>query len=103
MFVFVILSFFSVAYTSYLYSYSQHASIYSGIYSHSLGYVCEFLLLILHWFPLNLIILKVGVTFFWGVGFVVLYHVGFSSFVGWYFIYNSLGTLCLFLLCSNSS
>jgi NADH-ubiquinone oxidoreductase chain 4 len=86
MFVLVLLSFFSAAFTSYLYSYSQHGSIYSGLYSCSLGYVHEFSLLILHWFPLNLIILKVDVTVFW-VGFVVLYHVGFSFFVGWYFIY----------------
>nr|YP_009350723.1 NADH dehydrogenase subunit 4 [Silvestritermes heyeri]AQP27649.1 NADH dehydrogenase subunit 4 [Silvestritermes heyeri] len=65
MFVLVLLSFFSAAYTLYLYSYSQHGSIYSGLYSCSLGYVREFLLLFLHWFPLNLIILKVDVAVFW--------------------------------------
>nr|AIY61992.1 NADH dehydrogenase subunit 4 [Silvestritermes holmgreni]AQP29281.1 NADH dehydrogenase subunit 4 [Silvestritermes heyeri] len=65
MFVLVFLSFFSAAYTLYLYSYSQHGSIYSGLYSCSLGYVREFLLLFLHWFPLNLIILKVDVAVFW--------------------------------------
>ena len=54
--------FFSVAYTRYLYSYSQRGSIYSGLYSCSLGCVREFLLLFLHWFPLNLIILKVDVA-----------------------------------------
>jgi len=64
MFVLVLLSFFSAAYTLYLYSYSQHGSIYSGLYSCSLGYVREFLLLFLRWFPLNLIILKVDVTVF---------------------------------------
>ena len=63
-FVLVLLSFFSAAYTLHLYSYSQHGSIYSGLYSCSLGYVREFLLLFLHWFPLNLIILKVDVTVF---------------------------------------
>ena len=57
--------FFSAAYTLYLYSYSQHGSIYSGLYSCSLGHVRKFLLLFLHWFPLNLIILKVDVTVFW--------------------------------------
>ena len=61
-FVLVLSSFFSAAYTLYLYSYSQHVSIYSGLYCCSLGYVREFLLLFLHWFPLNLIILKVDVT-----------------------------------------
>jgi NADH-ubiquinone oxidoreductase chain 4 len=65
MFVLILLSFFSAAYTLYLYSYSQHGSVYSGLYSCSLGYVREFLLLFLHWFPLNLIILKVDVTVFW--------------------------------------
>ena len=65
MFVLIFLSFFSAAYTLYLYSYSQHGSIYSGLYSCSLGYVREFLLLFLHWFPLNLIILKVDVAVFW--------------------------------------
>lgn len=65
MFVLIFLSFFSAAYTLYLYSYSQHGSIYSGIYSCSLGYVREFLLLFLHWFPLNLIILKADIAVFW--------------------------------------
>ena len=37
----------------------------SGLYSCPLGYVREFLLLFLHWIPLNLIILKVDVTVFW--------------------------------------
>nr|QZK22164.1 NADH dehydrogenase subunit 4 [Amitermes sp. QLD_262] len=65
MFVLVLLSFFSAAYTLYLYSYSQHGSVYSGLYSCSLGYAREFLLVFLHWFPLNLIILKVDVAVFW--------------------------------------
>nr|WES82265.1 NADH dehydrogenase subunit 4 [Amitermes sp.] len=65
MFVLVLLSFFSAAYTLYLYSYSQHGSVYSGLYSCSLGYTREFLLMFLHWFPLNLIILKVDVAVFW--------------------------------------
>nr|YP_009350632.1 NADH dehydrogenase subunit 4 [Bulbitermes laticephalus]AQP27508.1 NADH dehydrogenase subunit 4 [Bulbitermes laticephalus] len=65
MFVLIFLSFFSAAYTLYLYSYSQHGFIYSGVYSCSLGYVREFLLLFLHWLPLNLIILSVDVTVFW--------------------------------------
>jgi hypothetical protein len=44
------------AYTLCLYSYSQHWSIYSGLYSCCLGYVREFLLF-LHWLPLDLVIL----------------------------------------------
>nr|YP_009351204.1 NADH dehydrogenase subunit 4 [Sphaerotermes sphaerothorax]AQP28834.1 NADH dehydrogenase subunit 4 [Sphaerotermes sphaerothorax]URH16562.1 NADH dehydrogenase subunit 4 [Sphaerotermes sphaerothorax] len=65
MFVLITLSFFSAAYTLYLYSYSQHGCVYSGLYSCSLGYAREFLLLFLHWFPLNLIIVSVDVTVFW--------------------------------------
>nr|YP_009351685.1 NADH dehydrogenase subunit 4 [Ruptitermes arboreus]AQP30387.1 NADH dehydrogenase subunit 4 [Ruptitermes arboreus] len=65
MIILVLLSFFSAAYTLYLYSYSQHGPVYSGLYSCSLGYVREFLLLFLHWLPLNLVILSVDVTVFW--------------------------------------
>nr|WGO58180.1 NADH dehydrogenase subunit 4 [Centrocolumna ericea] len=61
----ILLSFFSAAYTLYLFSYSQHGLIYSGIYSCSLGYTREFLLLFLHWFPLNLFILKSDVVMMW--------------------------------------
>jgi NADH-ubiquinone oxidoreductase chain 4 len=64
-FVLIFLSFFSAAYTLYLYSYSQHGIIYSGLYSCSLGYIREFLLLFLHWLPLNLVILRVDVAVFW--------------------------------------
>nr|AQP26679.1 NADH dehydrogenase subunit 4 [Microtermes sp. RDCT089]AQP28332.1 NADH dehydrogenase subunit 4 [Microtermes sp. RDCT048]AQP30083.1 NADH dehydrogenase subunit 4 [Microtermes sp. RDCT148] len=65
MVVLVFLSFFSAAYTLYMYSYSQHGFVYSGLYTCSLGYVREFLLLFLHWFPLNILILKVDVAVFW--------------------------------------
>nr|AVN68361.1 NADH dehydrogenase subunit 4 [Opisthoplatia orientalis] len=58
MLMLVFLSFFSAAYTLYMFSYSQHGQIYSGLYSCSLGYTREYLLLFLHWFPLNLLILK---------------------------------------------
>nr|WGO57920.1 NADH dehydrogenase subunit 4 [Episymploce forficula] len=61
----IMLSFFSAAYTLYLFSYSQHGMIYSGMYSCSLGYTREFLLLFLHWFPLNLLILKSDIIMFW--------------------------------------
>nr|AVE15502.1 NADH dehydrogenase subunit 4 [Parablepharis kuhlii asiatica] len=54
----ILISFFSAAYTLYLYSYSQHGMYYSGIYSSVMGYCREYLLLILHWLPLNMLILK---------------------------------------------
>nr|YP_009183783.1 NADH dehydrogenase subunit 4 [Limonius californicus]ALN96477.1 NADH dehydrogenase subunit 4 [Limonius californicus] len=50
-------SFFGAAYSLYLYSYSQHGKIYVGSYSFSLGFLREYLLLFLHWVPLNLLFL----------------------------------------------
>nr|YP_009503492.1 NADH dehydrogenase subunit 4 [Soliperla sp. ZTC-2018]AXB38838.1 NADH dehydrogenase subunit 4 [Soliperla sp. ZTC-2018] len=60
-----LLSFFSAAYTLYLYSYSQHGKIYSGGYACSMGYSREYLLLFLHWVPLNLLILKSEPMMIW--------------------------------------
>nr|WGO57803.1 NADH dehydrogenase subunit 4 [Sigmella schenklingi biguttata] len=65
MVVLMLLSFFSSAYTLYLFSYSQHGKVYSGVYSCSLGCVREFLLLFLHWFPLNLLILNSELVVNW--------------------------------------
>nr|AAX76882.1 NADH dehydrogenase subunit 4 [Drosophila triauraria] len=53
-----LLSFFSAAYTLYLYSFSQHGKLFSGVYSFSGGSIREYLLMLLHWLPLNLLILK---------------------------------------------
>nr|ARH54593.1 NADH dehydrogenase subunit 4 [Pogonus iridipennis] len=61
----MLLSFFSAVYTLYLYSYSQHGKIYSGKFSCSSGYVREYLLLFLHWFPLNLLIVKSNFFMLW--------------------------------------
>nr|YP_010431006.1 NADH dehydrogenase subunit 4 [Aedes vexans]USS60623.1 NADH dehydrogenase subunit 4 [Aedes vexans]UXO95444.1 NADH dehydrogenase subunit 4 [Aedes vexans]UZH36821.1 NADH dehydrogenase subunit 4 [Aedes vexans]WQF70156.1 NADH dehydrogenase subunit 4 [Aedes vexans] len=59
------LSFFSAAYTLYLFAYSQHGKIYSGVYFFSSGSVREFLLLMLHWLPLNLLIMKSNFCMLW--------------------------------------
>nr|YP_010155453.1 NADH dehydrogenase subunit 4 [Haemagogus leucocelaenus]QQX45033.1 NADH dehydrogenase subunit 4 [Haemagogus leucocelaenus] len=59
------LSFFSAAYTLYLFAYSQHGKIYSGIYFFFSGSVREFLLLMLHWLPLNLLIMKSNFCVMW--------------------------------------
>nr|UER94118.1 NADH dehydrogenase subunit 4 [Ruspolia yunnana] len=61
----MLVSFFSAAYTLYLYSYSQHGSIYSGIYSCSMGYTREYLMLMLHWLPLNVLVLRGDVCILW--------------------------------------
>nr|YP_010610975.1 NADH dehydrogenase subunit 4 [Rhingia campestris]WAP91809.1 NADH dehydrogenase subunit 4 [Rhingia campestris] len=65
MIMLIFLSFFSAAYTLYLYAYSQHGKLYSGIYSFSMGYNREYLLLFLHWFPLNLLVFKSELCLLW--------------------------------------
>nr|YP_010626085.1 NADH dehydrogenase subunit 4 [Fibla maclachlani]WBK02896.1 NADH dehydrogenase subunit 4 [Fibla maclachlani] len=60
----MIMSFFSAIYTLYLYSYSQHGKFYSGLFSYFNGYLREFMILFLHWYPLNILFLK-GNSFLW--------------------------------------
>jgi len=60
-----LLSFFSAAYTLYLYAYSQHGKLLRGFYSSSIGFSREYLLLFLHWFPLNLLIIKAEPCILW--------------------------------------
>nr|YP_009689612.1 NADH dehydrogenase subunit 4 [Coquillettidia chrysonotum]QEE94289.1 NADH dehydrogenase subunit 4 [Coquillettidia chrysonotum] len=60
-----LLSFFSAAYTLYLFSYSQHGKSYFGINFFSLGLNREYLLLMLHWLPLNLLIIKSNFCMLW--------------------------------------
>ena len=59
------LSFFRAAYTLYLFAYRQHGKFYSGVYACGAGYSREYLLLFLHWVPLNLLILKGEPTLLW--------------------------------------
>nr|ADW41307.1 NADH dehydrogenase subunit 4 [Drosophila borealis] len=59
------LSFFSAAYTLYLYSFSQHGKIFSGVYSFSSGKIREYLLMLLHWLPLNMLIMKSDMCLLW--------------------------------------
>nr|ARH53943.1 NADH dehydrogenase subunit 4 [Mordellochroa milleri] len=51
-------SFLGGAYSLFLYSFSQHGKYYSGLFSFSVCSIREYLLLFLHWVPLNLMILK---------------------------------------------
>nr|YP_010046629.1 NADH dehydrogenase subunit 4 [Culex sitiens]QPJ78547.1 NADH dehydrogenase subunit 4 [Culex sitiens] len=60
-----LLSFFSAAYTLYLFAYSQHGKVYSGAYFFSSGVNREYLLLMLHWLPLNLLIMKSNFCMLW--------------------------------------
>jgi len=60
-----LLSFFRAAYSLYLYSYSQHGKMSILLYSYSGGLNREYLLLFLHWLPLNLLIIKSDTCFLW--------------------------------------
>nr|WKU83891.1 NADH dehydrogenase subunit 4 [Claraeola sicilis] len=65
MFMLIFLSFFSAAYTLYLFSYSQHGSGFSGFYLFSSGKLREYLLLFLHWISLNLLVMSSDMCLLW--------------------------------------
>nr|AND96095.1 NADH deshydrogenase subunit 4 [Onthophagus falculatus] len=65
MLMLMFLSFFSAAYSLYLYSYTQHGKLYSGLFSIFTGFIREYLLMLLHWFPLNILILKSEILSLW--------------------------------------
>jgi NADH-ubiquinone oxidoreductase chain 4 len=53
-----LISFFSAVYSLYLYSFSQHGKITIKLFSFSFRFNREYLVLLLHWLPLNILILK---------------------------------------------
>nr|YP_009045242.1 NADH dehydrogenase subunit 4 [Athyma perius]AHA03580.1 NADH dehydrogenase subunit 4 [Athyma perius] len=59
------ISFFSAGYSLYLYSYTQHGKYNMGIYSFYTGTSREYLMLMLHWLPLNILILKIDYSMIW--------------------------------------
>nr|ARH55088.1 NADH dehydrogenase subunit 4 [Mecinus janthinus] len=59
------LTFFSAVYSLFLYSYTQHGKFYSGLFSISLINVREYLLMFLHWVPLNMLVLKSDYLVYW--------------------------------------
>nr|WFS78633.1 NADH dehydrogenase subunit 4 [Phyllozelus siccus siccus] len=65
MFLLMVMSFLSAAYSLYLYSYSQHGTFYSGVSMCSSGVTREYLVLIMHWLPLNLLVLSGDVWVNW--------------------------------------
>nr|AZJ16978.1 NADH dehydrogenase subunit 4 [Caenis sp. JYZ-2018] len=65
MFSLAFLSFFSAAYTLFMYSYTQHGKLYSFNYSSYGGQTREYLILMLHWLPLNILIMKSEPVFLW--------------------------------------
>nr|YP_009328103.1 NADH dehydrogenase subunit 4 [Trigonidium sjostedti]APD14950.1 NADH dehydrogenase subunit 4 [Trigonidium sjostedti] len=65
MLLLMLLSFFSASYTIYLFSYTQHGKFYSGLYNMVSGVNREYLLLFLHWVPLNILVLKMDYLIIW--------------------------------------
>nr|AII02557.1 NADH dehydrogenase subunit 4 [Emmelina monodactyla] len=63
--ILMLTSFFSAVYSLYLFSFSQHGKFYLGNYSFYMGTSREYLILILHWIPLNMIILKIDFFMIW--------------------------------------
>nr|ATR80946.1 NADH dehydrogenase subunit 4 [Cricula trifenestrata] len=64
-FLLMMISFFSAGYSLYLFSFTQHGKIFQGLYSFYMGVSREYLMLFLHWFPLNMMILKVDYVMIW--------------------------------------
>ncbi|YP_009164474.1 NADH dehydrogenase subunit 4 (mitochondrion) [Spodoptera frugiperda] len=65
MLMLMLISFFSAGYSLYLYSFIQHGNYYSGIYSYYTGVSREYLMLMLHWLPLNILVLKIDYSMIW--------------------------------------
>nr|YP_009759749.1 NADH dehydrogenase subunit 4 [Phauda flammans]QIQ56360.1 NADH dehydrogenase subunit 4 [Phauda flammans] len=65
MMMLMLISFFSAGYSLFLYSFTQHGKFNSGIYSFYLGVSREYLLLMMHWLPLNMLVLKIDYSMIW--------------------------------------
>nr|YP_010718951.1 NADH dehydrogenase subunit 4 [Nematus trochanteratus]WDQ45597.1 NADH dehydrogenase subunit 4 [Nematus trochanteratus] len=61
----IFFSFFSAFYTLYLYSFTQHGLLNFNLYSFTQGYLREFILLILHWVPLNFLVMNSELFVMW--------------------------------------
>nr|YP_010865481.1 NADH dehydrogenase subunit 4 [Eoneureclipsis hainanensis]WGT74390.1 NADH dehydrogenase subunit 4 [Eoneureclipsis hainanensis] len=59
MILLILLSFFGSIYNLYLYSFSQHGLVWSGLMGFNSVNSREYLVLLMHWLPLNLFILNV--------------------------------------------
>nr|ARR27659.1 NADH dehydrogenase subunit 4 [Junonia vestina vestina] len=59
------ISFFSAGYSLYLFSYTQHGKYNLGVYSFYSGVSREYLMLMLHWLPLNILVLKIDYSMIW--------------------------------------
>nr|UKE80579.1 NADH dehydrogenase subunit 4 [Diplatys flavicollis] len=59
------ISFLSATYSLYMYSTTQHGVPLTSMYSASNGETREFLILMLHWLPLNMLIMKGDTSILW--------------------------------------
>lgn len=64
-FIIALLSFFSAAYSLYLFAIRQHGNLFSLALTFNSPSVRENIVLILHWVPLNLLILKIDFCVLW--------------------------------------
>nr|APX40793.1 NADH dehydrogenase subunit 4 [Phyllotreta hemipoda] len=58
MFYLFLMIFFSAVYSLYLFSYLQHGKYSSNVFNFNMLFYREYLLLFLHWIPLNLLFMK---------------------------------------------
>nr|ADO60380.1 NADH dehydrogenase subunit 4 [Sericinus montela] len=65
MIMLIMISFFSAGYSLYLYSYTQHGKFNMSIFSFYTGVSREYLMLLLHWLPLNMLVLKIDYMMIW--------------------------------------
>nr|YP_007627091.1 NADH dehydrogenase subunit 4 [Cupido argiades]AGE31671.1 NADH dehydrogenase subunit 4 [Cupido argiades] len=65
MLMLMLFSFFSAGYSLYLYSFTQHGKLNLGITSFYMSVSREYLVLFLHWFPLNILVLKIDYFMLW--------------------------------------
>nr|UYO79378.1 NADH dehydrogenase subunit 4 [Cheumatopsyche sp. XG-2022] len=63
--VMFLISFFSACYSIYVFIFSQHGMILKSIYFLKLINSREYLILFMHWFPLNILILKINLFMSW--------------------------------------
>lgn len=63
--ILIIISFFRAGYRLYLYSFTQHGRYNIRIYRFYRGTSREYLLLSLHWLPLNILVLKIDYRIIW--------------------------------------
>nr|YP_010597229.1 NADH dehydrogenase subunit 4 [Polyommatus amorata]WAK98814.1 NADH dehydrogenase subunit 4 [Polyommatus amorata] len=65
MLMLMLVSFLSAGYSLYLYSFTQHGKLNLSVTSFYMGVSREYLMLFLHWFPLNILILKIDYFLLW--------------------------------------